>query len=239
MYKCECGREFSSSQSLNGHKGHCKIHLGESKYEQLANIVRENQLKATKARSEQIEKKSNNWLISWVSEQHTCEQCGKVMTEYYGSGRFCCRSCSNKWVVLHQSPESKARKVEAGKKNLVLGRIKGSGCCNKKYWTREAREHHSSIMTRVMANPEIRKKISDRLAGRVLSKESRDKISRKVTLSHAEGRNKGWTTRRNQESYAEKFWRSVLDSNDISYQQEFKVNKPGPGCYFLDFFVTR
>lgn len=36
-----------------------------------------------------------------------CEQCGKEHDGTFGSGRFCCRSCSNKWVALHQSEESK------------------------------------------------------------------------------------------------------------------------------------
>ena len=47
-----------------------------------------------------------------------CEQCGKEHDGSFGSGRFCCRSCSNKWVALHQSPEAKARKIEKGRKNL-------------------------------------------------------------------------------------------------------------------------
>lgn len=32
MYKCKCNGEFDSSQSLNAHKGHCKVALG-SRYE--------------------------------------------------------------------------------------------------------------------------------------------------------------------------------------------------------------
>lgn len=47
-----------------------------------------------------------------------CEQCSKEHDGSFGSGRFCCRSCSNKWVALHQSDEAKARKVEKGKGNL-------------------------------------------------------------------------------------------------------------------------
>lgn len=47
-----------------------------------------------------------------------CEQCGKEHDGTFGSGRFCCRSCSNKWVALHQSDEAKSKKVEAGKSNL-------------------------------------------------------------------------------------------------------------------------
>lgn len=30
-YRCECGKEFTDSQSFNGHKSHCRIHLGEER----------------------------------------------------------------------------------------------------------------------------------------------------------------------------------------------------------------
>lgn len=53
---------------------------------------------------------------------YICEQCGKEVYEVYGSGRFCNRSCANKYVALHQSPEAKARKIALGRKNLELGR---------------------------------------------------------------------------------------------------------------------
>lgn len=50
-----------------------------------------------------------------------CEQCGKEHDGSFGSGRFCCRSCSNKWVALHQSDESKKSKVNKGVSNLTKG----------------------------------------------------------------------------------------------------------------------
>ena len=53
---------------------------------------------------------------------YLCEQCGKEVYEVYGSGKFCSRSCANKYVALNQSSEAKARKVELGRKNLELGR---------------------------------------------------------------------------------------------------------------------
>ena len=167
-----------------------------------------------------------------------CEQCGKEYDWNFGSGRFCCRSCSNKWVSLHQSEDAKKRKIEKGIGNLVH---KG-GFGAAKPWTKEMKLKHSEIMTRVMNNPIVKKKISEASRGRKLSAESRAKISYKVKKSHLEGRNKGWTTRKKQESYAEKFWKTVLDNNGIQYQQEYKVTKSsigvsGVGCYFLDFLL--
>lgn len=59
---------------------------------------------------------------------YLCEQCGKEVYEKFGSGRFCSRSCSNKYVALHQSNEAKARKVEKGKDNLKLRKLKLYKC---------------------------------------------------------------------------------------------------------------
>lgn len=90
-YKCKCGREFESSQSFNAHKGHCKIHLGEDKYaerlkQQLTNLRQGNQTQKNAAKAKQDQ---------WIAEEHKCEHCGKIMTEKFGSGRFCSRSCAN------------------------------------------------------------------------------------------------------------------------------------------------
>ena len=87
MYKCECGKEFDHYQKFNGHKSRCKIHykaLGKLDKLNEYNIKRSNTLsKVLKG------KKKNNF------EPYKCEKCGKLVTEKYGSGRFCSRSCAN------------------------------------------------------------------------------------------------------------------------------------------------
>lgn len=166
---------------------------------------------------------------------YICEYCGKEVHEKYGSGRFCSRSCSNGWVSKNQSDEAKRRKIEAGKSNLRP---------NPESLIRFSQDHdaRSEVNKSIMSDPVIRKKISDKLKGRIISEESRKKISEKLKLSHQEGRNKGWTTRRKQESYAEKFWRLVLENNNIPYEQEKKVLQSDLGMtsshfYFLDFYL--
>lgn len=58
----------------------------------------------------QVEKEftrgQKNNLQLWLSEKHTCENCGKIMTEKYGSGRFCCSFCAH---VRQQSEETKEK----------------------------------------------------------------------------------------------------------------------------------
>jgi very-short-patch-repair endonuclease len=178
---------------------------------------------------------------------YICECCGKEVTEYYGSGRFCSRSCSCRWVAIHQSPEAVARKVAAGAKNLrhekgVANVPKGSVPIGTYHWTPEQKAKHSVRMKEVMSDPGIRAKLSESSRGRVVSDATRKKISEKVLQSYKDGRNKGWTTRRNQESCAESFWRSVLDNNQIEYQQEYHISRSslglsGGGCYSLDFLL--
>lgn len=73
------------------------------------------------------------------------------------------------------------------------------------------------------------------------SKETIEKIKKSVKLRIENGLHKGWTSR-NIISYPEKFFRKVLENNQI----EFEINKPikkrdlGIDCdsnYFLDFYI--
>jgi hypothetical protein len=57
------------------------------------------------------------------------------------------------------------------------------------------------------------------------------------------GEHKGWTTRKIC-SYAEAFFKKVLDNLGISYKFNFPVSKSSLGvnsasCYFLDFFLEK
>ena len=102
IYTCECGRTFTKPNSFNAHKSHCKIHF-ESKGDLDTYYLRVDQTKSALQKGELIKgdivkNKKKKLLDIWISEQHTCEKCGKVMTEKFGSGRFCSRSCANSRV---------------------------------------------------------------------------------------------------------------------------------------------
>ena len=100
IYICECGKTFNNSQSFNGHKAHCEQHQI-SKYGNLE-ILQEHNRKCTlhnkitnaASHAKALSKKQND-LLQWISEHHTCEYCGKVMTEKYSSGRFCSSKCAH------------------------------------------------------------------------------------------------------------------------------------------------
>ena len=97
IFTCICGKTFTNGQSFNGHKSHCKEHQI-NKYGSLDKMLESQKAsseKISKTLKENNKKKKEEELQQWISEQHTCEKCGKVMTEKFGSGRFCCRNCAN------------------------------------------------------------------------------------------------------------------------------------------------
>ena len=95
-YLCECGKTFTTPSSLGGHQSACKVHLQSiGKYDSWLQM---NTSRRDKLISIAAEKKSKSELLKkeqWISEQHICERCGKLMTEKFGSGRFCSRACAN------------------------------------------------------------------------------------------------------------------------------------------------
>lgn len=97
-YKCVCGREFTNSQAFNGHKSHCKL-VFKNKNKDLKKLDYLRTSKAAKTRNKKVKEinniKKQEFLKNWISEQHKCERCGKIMTEYFGSGRFCSKACAN------------------------------------------------------------------------------------------------------------------------------------------------
>lgn len=114
-YKCICGREFTDSQVFNNHKANCKQHI-EAKYGDWASykeICKAGHEHVAQKISETASNKRNSKLIAWISESHTCEKCGIIMTEKYGSGRFCSKKCANSHT---RSPESRKKTSESLKK---------------------------------------------------------------------------------------------------------------------------
>ena len=163
-----------------------------------------------------------------------CEQCGKEHDGTFGSGRFCSRSCSNKWVALHQSPEAKARKSKVGSSNLIH-----SSSFSAKYWTEERRKSHSQKVSGYKMPEDARSRISKSLSGRVLSESTRSKISESMLKAVAEGRHKGYQY--SKRPYSEVYVESILSSRDIRYERQFRyeyLDEAGrKRFFFLDFYL--
>ena len=124
-YQCICGKCFTSSQAINSHKGYCEQYLrATGKYESVKARRATGQANAEVSRLHNYIIKKQALFDTWVSEKHVCEKCGKVMTEKYGSGRFCSRSCAN------------SRTPSESTKNKIAKSLKQSDiycdCCHKK-----------------------------------------------------------------------------------------------------------
>lgn len=229
-YVCNCGKEFDNYKSYNGHRGRCKTYLGEERYNQINSNIKSS-----------LSLKSKTKLDKWISERHTCENCGKVMSEYYGSGRFCSEFCARSWVSRNQSEEVKKKKVESlllfSKNSLNRIRFHHRGPMSE-----ETKRKISISLKRVLSTPEARYKMSKARQGRTLSEEVKRKISIKNKENYQKGIIKGWPSRK-VESYSEAYWRKVLEFYKIPYIQEKVISKKvdlkvsEPGCYFLDFFL--
>ena len=105
---CVCGANFDNSQKFNSHKSHCKDHYLH-KYGGLAEYEAHKSAK-NKAIGEALHKKAvakkQTTLDIWLAAQHSCERCGKTMTEKFGSGKFCSRACAN---ARNHSEETKEK----------------------------------------------------------------------------------------------------------------------------------
>lgn len=103
VYTCICGKSFTKASSYRAHLSHCKLYLGEDKYnfrlqQQRVASIKANNVK-TKLCKEKSDKKYELKKIEWESKEHFCERCGKRLPSNYddvfGSGRYCSKSCAN------------------------------------------------------------------------------------------------------------------------------------------------
>ena len=107
-FVCICGKEFGSIKALSGHKASCKEYY----MQRDGNLDGYFYYIKRHSKSDKEVEKEKEQIEKWISEQHTCERCGKVMTEYYGSGRFCSRYCSNKRQHSNETKEKISRSLQ-------------------------------------------------------------------------------------------------------------------------------
>lgn len=140
MYKCICGKEFEKVQALHGHQSHCKINLGEERLSQKKSLDEykiQKMVEGTKKRCASIKQSK---IELWISEKHTCEKCGKVMTEKYASGRFCSKSCSKSFSALSNNDQRKSNLSKSLVKAIEEGRHRPTftsshGNYIERYWS--------------------------------------------------------------------------------------------------------
>lgn len=93
-YKCECGKTFEKPNSFNAHKSNCRVHF-EACGKDINKVFAKRSKRTSEARARNAEVHREERLKQWIVEKHTCENCGVIMKEYFGTGRFCSRACAN------------------------------------------------------------------------------------------------------------------------------------------------
>lgn len=162
----------------------------------------------------------------YLRENPTCKECGKpIPFERYGKN-FCNSSCAASFnnKLRENNTEIKTKISNSLKnyhKNVSLKTPKYRKCavCGNEFEVQRIKNGSFSKS----------KTCSDECKFILKSENAKDNIKK----LKSENRFKGWQTR-NIESYAEKFWKEVLDNNSISYIREKKIDK-----YFLDFYINK
>ena len=225
MIKCKCGKEFSTNQSFRGHRSHCIECVGEERYNYNHQLTLQKQRMMVNAYTQKRLDAKNERISKWISEQHTCERCGKVMTEYYGSGRFCCRQCAN---ARNHSEETKAKIRKS-----AINHISNTYHIEPRYCS-------------ICGIPIKNKNRSGYCAYccrryKLVSEDTRKKLSEINKRGRELGTIKSWLPR-NKISPNETLWMGVLDKHNIQYKHEAVIKKSDlgvveNGIYKLDFLI--
>lgn len=209
IYKCVCGKEFQTANSFNGHKSHCAQHQIQ-KHGSLEFYNERNKLSGEKhsdtSKNRNIDE-AKKTLDLWLSTQPRCKTCNKIMTAKYGSGIYCSIECAH----TRNHTEEEKQHLREYQKNLYELNPRFCVVCGNK----------------IDYNNRRRKTCSNECRSKRLSQAVKYRIEN--------GTHNNWLPPR-EESYAEKFWKQVLDNNQINYEQQYQVNT----CktyYLIDFLI--
>lgn len=166
-----------------------------------------------------------------------CKNCGKKFTvieeetkfPIKGDKYFCCRSCAN---TRYHSEETKQKIKDTLHKGIKQHKYKlanqygeyiyGIRKCICKYCNTE---FESDKFQKYCSDDCRQKSISEQMS-----------LIRQNEIQN--GTFKGWASR-NITSYSEKFWKTVLDNNDIKYKLNFPIKQDDKLYnYFLDFYIN-
>ena len=227
IYICTCGKQFDNSQAYNGHRCHCKQYqietYGEEHYQKNKELILARCANASKTLHNTLLKKKQERLEKWVSEQHTCEHCGKIMTEKYGSGRFCSKICGCSHRHLSENSRKKISETLKAHFEKTTNKKEPPKCsiCGKPLKKQPKTGLCQDCLRYTEEGRKIRSDISQKSQKNII----------------AEGRHKGWQPR-NIKSKSEEYFAQILDTYKIKYKREFPVKHINQN-YLLDFFICK
>jgi ribosomal protein L37AE/L43A len=111
IYTCECGKTFTEPNKFNGHKSNCEVHRTLKGTWELRTIHAHY---AGQKSKEAAEKRAQAKLEQWISEQHTCEKCGKMFPIYFDTSSHIrnCPACTNSVKETKSEEKESSDKVD-------------------------------------------------------------------------------------------------------------------------------
>ena len=114
-YFCICGKKFKSQKSLSAHESGCREYYLHRDGNIDVFVEKFKKLSINSAAKKEKDR------LQWVAEKHQCEICGTIMTEKFGSGRFCSKSCANSRNHSKQTKEKiKTGVIKTAKNQLAI-----------------------------------------------------------------------------------------------------------------------
>lgn len=220
-YVCECGKEFEKANTFNGHKSQCHIHLGDERYKLRLTYIKKRRdagLQAIKKITDEKREKSFN---NWKNEKHICEYCGNLLTEMYGSGRFCGASCARKFSS-NINKDEKNRKIS----DAAYRRLYGNTNVRRRNHNNESSESECKL-------PKIK----------VLSEATRIKISQSAKINYSLGKCGLKHGSHKEFSKSERIVDEIFRARNITFAREVSMRKsslgvPGGSYYSIDFLIN-
>lgn len=236
-YKCQyCGKMCKNANSLRNHERLCKSNLNHQEHTGFISGWNKGLTKKTDERVKHISEGLQKRYL-YLKKPYYCEICGKLVIKKYGSGRFCSSECANR----RQHSEKTKEKIRLGlfKYNLKKENNLSKEALHKKYFRKcIICGKEFNVQRTNSGNFSKAKTCSEECSLKLRSKNSSESTRNLII----QGRHVGWTTR-NIESYAEKFFKKVLENNSIKYEFNKPIRKldlgtQENGCYFLDFALS-
>ena len=219
-YVCDCGKVFSNYIAIGNHKRVCPVYHMNT----YGNLDKLDELLRNKEKSK-IRYKSDK-IKQWVSEQHTCKNCGKVMTSYFGSGTYCSKSCANS----RKHTDIEKQRISDGVRNspkIMRKYANPDGTPIQKFCTicgTKVEPNNSSgyCLQCIQTSPELAE-----------YRHNRSKYASSFISNHVP-----WKPR-NETPYSEKFWTKVLDNNSIPYKHDYTMYIDNKHWYYADFYIEQ
>ena len=225
-------------------------HANGRSYEKLRKFIEENKLDIS-----HFEKKNKNRKYEIFERE--CPVCkNNFETTEKLDKTTCSFSCANRYFRSQKSKEVKD-KISESLKLFFKQQLKNDNqralpkqkrvafqkiAKPSKISHQSIREDKKKILKCIFCNVDFEQQRSEKTCGEKCRKELKSRNSKKSVNELIEkGLHKGWQSR-NVESYPEKFFKKVLDNNNIPYEFNKVVRKKDLGVevngnYFLDFYL--